>query len=444
MSRLGSVQANLLSSYRHHAAARYLFVKVGDARRARRWLQAQLRSDSVTFHDLWHGRAPALTMNVAFTYQGLIALEVQALRLAHLEAFSEGMAARSTRLGDIEDSAPGNWQQTLLDHHMLVVLTARESEQLDARQADLLGELARAGMPDAHVEQAARLEGGIEHFGFRDGFSQPAVENMGNGAPVEGEGTLTASMRWRKLATGEFVLGYRDEGGGYSPAPFGPLGDRATFMVVRKLAQHVAEFRRRTEEAAARLGRETEWLRSRMVGRWPNGSPLELHPSSPGPQPQSGEQAGRFHYGSDPDGLRCPLGAHVRRSNPRDSVRWQGRLSCRHRLIRRGMPYGTRLPAHEQDEQRYERGILFVCYQASIERQFEFVQQRWLADGNALQLGRERDPLLSPGAREGSMVIEGRPPTYVGGLRPFVTTRGGGYHLLPSRPGLAALAANSC
>ena len=84
----------------------------------------------------------------------------------------------------------------------------------------------------------------------------------------------------------------------------------------------------------------------------------------------------------------------MRRTNPRDALGWEGRLTARHRILRRGMPYGPPLPDGADDDGE-ERGLLFVCLQASIARQFEIVQTQWCNDGNAFGLGRS--PTRSPG-----------------------------------------------
>jgi deferrochelatase/peroxidase EfeB len=105
--------------------------------------------------------------------------------------------------------------------------------------------------------------------------------------------------------------------------------------------------------------------------------------------------------------------------------------------------YGEPLPPGVSSDDGQERGLMFVSYQADIERQFEFIQRRWLADGNALRLGSDPDPLVSQdGDRD--MVIPGEPPVYLSGIPNFVRTRGGAYYLLPGAAGLRALATGSC
>jgi Dyp-type peroxidase family len=439
MTALAGLQGNVLVSY-GASHALYAFASVTDAGAARAWLADRIAR--VTTHRGWQAERSPITFNVAFGHGGLLALGVPAIRVRHLEAFRTGMAARAQLLGDVGPSAPERWEGGLRDSHLLVVLTAPENERLLHARAELCDSLAGGGLELVHEQTAHALPEGREHFGFQDGFSQPAV--AGASAPRVGEGTLTRWRRWRRLALGEFVLGYRAEGGRPPAAPLGPLGDEATFMVVRKLAQDVAAFRRYTIAAAVRAGREPEWVAAKMVGRWQNGSSLARYPAAPGPPAGEDPKASRFRYGEDPAGHACPLGSHVRRANPRDSLGWQGRLTQRHRIIRRGVGYGPPLERGSTTDDGVARGLMFVAYQGAIERQFEFIQSQWLGDGNALRLGEERDPLLACTGSSGEMLIQGRPPVFLTGIPRFVTTRGGGYYLLPGIAGLRALAAGSC
>ena len=117
------------------------------------------------------------------------------------------------------------------------------------------------------------------------------------------------------------------------------------------------------------------------------------------------------------------MGAHVRRANPRDGLPFDGKLVNRHRLIRRGIPYGEPLPPGAEDDGR-ERGVIFMCLQASIARQFEFVQSQWLNGGNAFGLGKDQDVLLGPQDADASKQDDGaretpvlRGPALAGGER---------------------------
>jgi Dyp-type peroxidase family len=437
MTRLAGLQGNILRGYETNHA-HYLFARVNDAAATRAWLARQI--DRVTTDRGWGtDSATSTTFNLAFTHAGLLALGVPAARFERDSAFAAGMAARAEQIGDAQGSAPGDWVTGLREAHLLAVVTATAAELLDVAVARLRDSLGSAGLGIAHEQQAHTLPDGREHFGFGDGFSQPAVVGAESG-PREGEGTLTPLRRWRKLALGEFVLGHRDEGGLPSRGPSGPLGEDASYAVVRKLEQDVAAFRRYLAEAARRFGRDPDWISAKMVGRWQNGSSLARYPTAPGPAAADDRKANRFGYHRDRDGHACPLGAHVRRANPRDALGWQGRLTSRHRIIRRGMSYGPRLPACAVEPDGRERGLMFVCYQANIERQFEFIQRQWLGDGNPFGLGGHTDPLL----QGGQFVVQGTAPLWLDGLPKFVTTRGGDYFLVPGIAGLRALAAGGC
>jgi Dyp-type peroxidase family len=302
------------------------------------------------------------------------------------------------------------------------------------------------GLEVTHAQPAALLDDDArEHFGFTDGFSQPAIEGVAR-EDLPGQGVFDKRSwwrrpRWRAVKPGEFVLGYEDEDRGLAPAPPAPFDRNATFMVWRKLHQDVATFRSQLAAQAQRLGLDPEFVAAKIVGRWRDGSPLALRPDAPDPAlGNDRRRANDFRYGDDRLGLRCPRGAHVRRTNPRDALvgASDGRLTARHRILRRGMPYGPALPEGAPDDGA-DRGLLFVCLQASIERQFEIVQAQWCNDGNAFGLGAQGDPIAAPPDSEMRHMIEGEPPRFVSPLRSCVRCRGGEYLLVPSVGALRAL-----
>ena len=450
---LADLQGNVLRGY-GFGHALYLFARVRDTGPARAFLAglAGAGGDVVTAEEWTQGK-PATALNVALAHRALAALGVPEPVLAGFpEEFRAGMAARAPVLGDEGRSAPDRWEDGLRDGEIEVLLTVhgRDRAALDAAAGALRARLDApgSGLEHTHEQPAGVLPFGREHFGFSDGFAQPAVEGDGQPA-VPGRGiperwwpwqrasadrprSRRGRIAWRSLHAGEFVLGYDDEDGTRPPAPAGPWGRNGTFMVWRKLAQDVAAFRAFTGGWAQRLGREEEWVAARTVGRWRDGSPLELAPGRPDPA-LAGDND--FSYAGDRQGMRCPRGAHVRRTNPRDGLGWGGTLTARHRIIRRGMPYGEPLPEGAADDGA-DRGLIFVCLQASIARQFEIVQSQWINDGNAFGLGHDPDPLLGPPGRPGKLTIEGAAPAFLSPLPACVTVRGGEYLFVP---GLAAL-----
>ena len=443
MLELADLQGGVVRGYGpRFGVARHLFARVRDPDAARAFLAAI--ADPVTTAQEWEGDRPATTLNVALSFQALQALRLPAHVLDGFPAeFRAGMAGRADLLAD----EPDTWDDTLRDLEVLLVIHAQDDAALAAESERCERELEGGGLELAHAQDAALLGGAREHFGFTDGFSQPAIEGVaredvpGQGIPYKRVPWWPLSRtRWRAIKPGEFVLGYDDEDQGPAPAPPPPFHRNATFMVWRKLHQDVAAFRTQLAAQAERLRMDPELVAAKIVGRWRDGSPLALRPDAPDPALGNDKQrANDFRYANDELGLRCPRGAHVRRTNPRDALGWEGRLSARHRILRRGMSYGPPLPDGAPDDGA-ERGLLFVCLQASIARQFEIVQAQWCNDGNAFGLGAAPDPIAGPAGREMRHVIEGSPPRFVSLMRTCVECRGGEYLLVPSIGALRSLA----
>jgi Dyp-type peroxidase family len=436
---LADLQGGVVRGYgSRFGVARHLLARVRDPDAARRFL-AEL-ADPVTTAEEWEGH-PQTTLNVALSYRALQQLGVPSHLLDSFpEEFRAGMSARADRLGD----DPHTWE--LRDLEVLLVVHAQAEPALAIESERWERALPDGGLELVHAEHAALLGGAREHFGFTDGFSQPAIEGVaredvpGQGIPYKRHPWWPFSrMRWRAIKPGEFVLGYEDEDRAPAPAPPPPFHRNATFMVWRKLHQDVATFRAQLAEQAARLGLDEELLAAKLVGRWRDGSPLALRPKRPDPAlGNDKDRANDFRYGNDEVGARTPRGAHIRRTNPRDALGWEGRLSARHRILRRGMSYGPPLADGAPDD-GVDRGLLFVCLQASIARQFEIVQERWCNDGNAFGLGAEPDPIVGPAGRPARHIVEGHPPRFVSLMRSCVECRGGEYLFVPSIAALRAL-----
>ena len=283
-------------------------------------------------------------------------------------------------------------------------------------------------------------------FGFKDGISQPTIASV-TGGPHPPEA----------LRLGEFVLGYANEYGQRSERPLLPssadpervltrdrsgapdLGRNGTYLVFRQLRQDVEGFWRYVRQTADGDAAEAAHLAARIVGRWPSGAPLVLAPAADDPALADANDFGYHHL--DPVGLRCPVGAHVRRANPRDSLppspgtESSLRGVRTHRLVRRGRTYTD----------SGERGLYFVCLNANLARQFEFVQHGWL-NGNAfVALDDPDDPLIGARAHgPSSFTVPGRPArTRYRDLPQFVQVRGGAYLFLPGLTALQFLAARS-
>ncbi len=460
---LADIQGDILRAYGNdYDHTTYAFVRIEcPPAQARAWFTGVV--DHVTTAEPWpKDTKPLTTLNVSVTAEGLRAFGVSdAVIGTFSKEFRCGMAKRSVLLGDVGPSDPGTWEKGLGSGDAHVLLTINAQEKKDHQRA--LGKM-RDAMDDAggirivYREDTALLPGSREHFGYADGFAQPAVEGSsddrarGGGVPMKGGG-------WRPLAPGEFILGYPDEDTRADPkqrlpnAPAAPLGRSGTYMVWRKLYQDVARFRRAIGKAAELYeAGDEQMLSAKVVGRWTNGAPLVKYPTKPPADfDAKSEGANDFRYDEDIDGMRCPVGAHVRRSNPRDALGavkgpggkvsdFAGHLSFRHRMIRRGMPYGPPLPEGVTKDDGSDRGLVFVSFQASISRQFEGVQVQWLNAGNIFGLGHDKDFILGDPDGKGKMTIQGKPPFFLTPQDVFVRTRGGEYLFAPGLTALAALA----
>jgi Dyp-type peroxidase family len=450
---LADIQGDILRAYGNdYDCTSYAFVRIEcPPEQARAWFAGLI--DHVTTAEEWPaGEKPVTTLNVAVTAAGLRALGVSETVVGSFShEFKDGMANRSALLGDVGPSDPKSWEPGLGGGEAHVLLTINAKQASDHRRA--LGKMraamdAAGGLRIVYQKDTALLDGSREHFGYADGFAQPAIEGTSDDK-ARGGGVPLKDGRWRALAPGEFILGYPDEDTRVDPkrrlpnAPADPLGKSGTYMVWRELYQDVALWRRTMRDAAKlyEAGDEHK-LSAKAVGRWANGAPLEHHPdTAPGDyDPKTARDVNDFRYDKDLDGMKCPVGAHIRRSNPRDALGFEGHLSFRHRMIRRGMPYGEPLPEGSVTDDGADRGLVFVSFQASISRQFEGVQVQWLNAGNIFGLGHDKDFILGDPIGTGKMTIQGRPPFFLTPQEVFVRTRGGEYLFVPGMTGLAALA----
>jgi len=451
---LADIQGDILRAYGNdYDCTSYAFVKIDcPPAQARTWFSGLL--DHVTTAAPWREGKPLTTLNVAVTADGLAKLGVSDVAGKFSEEFCEGMSSRAQLLGDVGPSAPGSWESGLGSGDAHVLLTINAREKTDHEYA--LGKMREAmdaadGLHIIYHEETQLLAQSREHFGYADGFAQPAIEGASDDK-ARGGGVPLDNGAWRALAPGEFILGYPDEDTRDDPkrrlpkAPPAPLGRSGTYMVWRKLYQDVALWRRVLRDAATLYhGGDEQKLAAKVVGRWTNGTPLVGHPDAPDEGFKADDKSANDfgYYDKDRDGMRCPLGAHIRRSNPRDALGFEGNLSFRHRMIRRGMPYGEQLPENITTDDGVDRGLVFVCFQASISRQFEGVQRQWLNSGNLFGLGNDTDFILGDPNAKGKMTIQGKPPFFLSPQETFVKTRGGEYLFVPGISALAAIANGS-
>lgn len=436
ISDLSDLQVGIARSV-NHRHNHYLFVRLDDRAGARRLLAAI--APQVIGGSHWGTVKPAIVRNVGVSAEGLRRLGVSDQLIAAFgPAFGDGMLARADRIGDRGRSGPEQWVDAFqaAEAHLLIWLHGSSPDVLDDEAARWIDEIDRCGLAVSHEMRASMHTANREHFGFSDGFGQPAVDGFprhpGHTGTIDGS-TDTP------LAAGEFVHGYADATGVVSPAGRTRLGRHGSMLVMRQVRQHVGEFRAMISHAADQIGRDPVWVAAKLMGRWTDGTPLMIAPDAPPPDPRPELAWADFRYSDDPMGVRCPLGAHARRGNPRDGLE-SPLMTTRHRVIRRAVPYGPVLPEGHDDDGA-DRGLMFGIYNADIERQFEYVQTQWFNRGDTLRRGSERDPIAGTAdGEDDDFVIGGSPPSVLTGLSSCVQTLGGEYYLVPGLDSLAALA----
>lgn len=483
---LDDIQGLLRRGYSQHPEATYLLLQVKQRDEARAWLARVEVADA-------NRRESSTLLQLALSAPGLRALGVPAdIVDAFAPEFVDGMAGnpnRERRLGDLGDSAPAAWRWGSGERvpHVLLLLYAQAG-----RLADWQREV-EAGFGDAFTildRLQTRDRAGAEPFGFADGVSQPWLDWQRQRPARDAEQRAYTNL----ACLGEFVLGYPNEYGGYTDRPLldprregagalpraeddatrADLGRNGSYLVLRQLHQDVAGFWRWMQREARGDADAARRLAETLVGRRMDGRPLVDRAARP-IAGNEGERAAlnAFTFDGDPQGLRCPLGAHVRRANPRNAdlppgapglVSWFARTlgfdaqaaerdrvaSTRfHRLLRRGRAYGEApAQAPAADAGGDEQGLHFICLNANIARQFEFVQSAWIVGTHFDGLPDEGDPLLGhrqPGCdgrpTDGfSIPRADAPDCRLHGLPRFVGVRGGAYFFMPGLRALRCLA----
>jgi Dyp-type peroxidase family len=429
---------------------RHIFFKFLDGNKTRAWLRDMVKR--VNTRGKEHGTC--FTVNIGFTYEGLKALGMSQTSLDSFpEAFRVGTRGRAGEVGDVGPHAPAYWEGGLggPDIHAMAWIRTDSGEGRELATQIIREEMEGFGGVEIRFVQDTKAlahENGIgsegEHFGFADPISQPPIE--GADAPsYPGDGVLERDGTWRPLKPGEFLLGYEDEVGPEgTPAPE-PLELRlnGTYMVFRKLYQDVAAFRRYLATAAKALyGSDDQYhqdlVAAKMMGRWRSGCPVDLSPEKDDPAIAADPQCrNNFTYEGDDEGLRCPIGAHLRRSNPRATPLKRLTAVRRHRLIRRGVEYGPHLPDGVLEDDGVDRGLINLFIQADIERQFEFVQREWMKGGEFIGLDpNEQDPINGVGGDGSQLSVPGAKRPFLFDLPTFVKVKGSEYLFIP---GLKAL-----
>ena len=449
------IQGDVLAAFNKDHRS-YLFLNFPDGQSGRAWLKDLLLQQHIAttrevaafnmqFSAVRRARGgedspqlKATWINVSFTYQGLTQLFVHdhAKELGVFTSFVDGPVAHAQLNSDTGPlSAPlhdpatktrgwvvgAHQDQNDLAVHALLNIQADDAYDLDVTRRKLQELNSRHGVSTILEQRGDTLPGarhGHEHFGFKDGISQPGIEGFDIPDPAK-PAQVFNSAGTEIIAAGEFLLGYPLEA---SPNPGPPVHEtlniqpawmkNGSFQVFRRLEQDVPSF---WGQVGTNLQSgfplddpmTADQLAAKLVGRWRSGTPMALSPSRddhPGSvRDNNFDNDFNFHEQEDPgavgitvidkNGVTCPRFAHIRKVNTRDNAEFGDR---HRRILRRGVPFGPAFdPAdgsgHAEDEQR---GLLFVAYMHSIQDQFEFLQQKWV---DSLQFPfNEKDPGVDP------------------------------------------------
>jgi Dyp-type peroxidase family len=460
---LEDIQGYIIRGYARMSYSRFVLLQVpASGHDAHGWLHALSDQLTTARHISRKEDLPPTCLNIAFTAPGLKALGLHQGNVNgfNLE-FREGMVTehRQRLLGDFDDSDPDTWEwggpgkETV---HMILMVFGKDKDTCLDYYEKLRTDYLSKGLKEVRELDGQTLPKNKEHFGFRDGISQPVIKGSGRVGPDN-----------NMVSPGEFILGYENNYGVYPDTPlvrvdqgdmnllatdaggsgFKDLGRNGSFLVLRQMEQDVESFwnfmNEKTKNADGTINEEESTkLAARMVGRWPSGAPLTKYPDK---DPGVISDDDDFGYAqNDPDGLKCPMGSHLRRCNPRDSFeddkpKESLRLSNRHRIIRRARLYGQPIvgsPTNNKPEGKV--GLLFNCFNADISRQFELIQYTWANSTKVKQLYNDPDPII--GTRQ--IAHDGLPQNFtiqacpvnktVSGLKRFVTIRGGAYFFFPA------------
>ncbi len=495
---LPDIQGNIIRAYGRFGfpKGRFFFLRIDDGKMGRDFVGTITKK--VTTSVSWGPDGiipkPKAAINIAFTYNGLKALGLPRASLVGFpQEFIMGMKERKEILGDNGPSDPIYWDKVWEKHedvHVAIAINAQTPEngqpleyveeayqwvksQIDDSHGGVVllsGHRGDDGQEDLPFQDASILYDdhgqpcAKEHFGYTDGIGDPVFEGqITDEYRVAGRGKLTREGGWARLGTGEFLLGHPDEAHEYPKAPAPILLSRnGTFMVYRKLHQNVAKFESLLDAHAKSFPGGKELLAAKLAGRWrDNGAPIVNTPDA-----ASKEAWDQRFAAADPrtrDGMladfrfdlmggKCPIGAHIRRINPRGSLEFgqdgaydtPGALDDRRRILRRGLPYGV---VRDRGSDDGNHGVIFMALNTSIERQFEFVQQQWINYANDSKEGSDKDVLLGNhnAAAPSKMVIHadpksGQPPYFVSEIPRLVETRGGDYFFIPSMTALRMIA----
>jgi Dyp-type peroxidase family len=464
---LGDIQGDVLIGLQKYAEC-FVFFKIVDpslfkrlvklhiVRRVTSAWQADHREQLIAQRS-HYGRSPGafIGLNLGFTRDGLT--QLLGSGRPRLDPSFERGADDPATTEKLHDPPAAVWLKEFRSDRIdgVFLITGPREALVNFHRAEVL-RLLGSSIKVIYCEMGTTRPGGqrgFEHFGYRDGISQPGIRGLTRRSTTNpDQGLPGQDLIW----PGEFVFGYPGQNpsdavkAGQPPDMAAPWLRNGSYMVFRRLEQKVPEFRKFVAERAARLGMEPELLGARMVGRWKSGAPIELAPLRDNPALGGDPRRNNdFDYGDDPFQRRCPYAAHIRKVYPRDDAPGGEAEAQTHRIRRAGITFGPEVAPGEITT-RYSRGLMFVCYQTSIARQFEFIQWRHANDPEFVNdkvrpvsgapVTPGFDPIIGQAAGSGPREMDEPFPNYPAGNRrtaleipnQFVVLTAAAYFFMPS------------
>jgi Dyp-type peroxidase family len=473
--KLEEIQGNVVAGFNKDYTSYLFFALPDEPGQARAWLAGLVNEVATAqevkrFNDLFReirkrrgdreGVVEAAWMNLALTHEGLGKLGVDESELGQFpDEFREGMRRRKETIGDLGDNDPDRWPNDLGKKaiHALMIVAADTVEDLNREVRYFIRhaasyEVSLVFQQDGMTRPDAP---GHEHFGFKDGISQPGIRGLIASSYPQGSGEGDPPKD--VIAGGEFVLGYpRQQPPDPGDDPLSPQPEwteNGSYLVFRRLRQDVKGFRDFLSSEAAKLETTIDLLGAKLVGRYRSGAPLvgaDDAAEDPGTMKSDVLRKDRindFGYSTDPHGTQVPRAAHIRKSYPRDQQVFENEPRERPRILRRGIPFGQSFrhgnPPHSPfgAEPRFpdDRGLCFVCYQRSIRDQFELIQCTWMNQESVPESGDGVDPVASQASPERWVRVPGGAVDPVTLPKQWVTTTGGEYFFSPSISALQLL-----
>ncbi|KRR04803.1 peroxidase [Bradyrhizobium jicamae] len=447
--QLGDIQGMIGTGYGWLYNSRFWLLTIMDDREddARKWLKGFVeRKLVISAKDVQKSRENRIkqAVAIAFSYSGMTKLGFKETEAHPFPSpFRSGMGSDLRALLLRDRYRQWRWSDDGTDSVPVHVLIAEWSER-DAKSAvsdideHVFGIIKIDNDPCAFKKVEGLKEERLQEiFGFRDGLAQPVIR----GLRVEESDGLKQAIRDagplyddRVVAPGEFILGYRNEYDEltYCPNLEGWTGDakdaggrfglNGSYLAVRQIEQKVEAF----EKFQAENGED---ICEKLMGRRKTGLPVSWKGDPKASVSDSKADAFRFRV-DDTNGFDCPKGSHIRRVNPRDSLGIDVKSSIKstklHRLLRRGRPYLEKI-----EGQPPRNGIFFIACNADLERQFEFIHQRWVRNPNFACLHDQDDPVVGSSTSPKKFSMPGLASGAEVSLSAFTETLGGGYFFLP-------------